>query len=133
MLDVTYSSRLKRDVNLCVKRGKRLERLKQAVRILQAGEALPPKYRDHTMVGDYVGYRECHVEPDWLLLYVCRENELFLFRTDAHSDLFRQSCAAARGASVPRRPRLRLRCARGIIVPVRRNTYIIASSTGTEE
>lgn len=57
---------------------------------LAAGKTLAEKHRDHLLTGDYGGYRECHITPDWLLVYQVRENELLLFlaRTGTHSDLF---------------------------------------------
>ena len=64
--------------------------MQEVVDKLAAGESLDEKYRDHPLLGDYVGMRECHITPDWLLIYQVRENEvvLFLSRTGTHSDLF---------------------------------------------
>ena len=58
--------------------------------MLADGETLPAKYRDHTLTGNYSGFRECHITPDWLLIYEVRESELILVlsRTGTHSDLF---------------------------------------------
>ena len=67
-----------------------MDLLRDSVNRLAAREALSSEYRDHQLVGDYAGFRECHIEPDWLLIYRVDngELELFLFRTGTHSDLF---------------------------------------------
>ena len=87
-LHVRYSSRFKKDVKLCAKRHHGLERLQKIVDILRIPETPPPKNFDHNLTGNYSGYRECHIAPDWLLIYRYHENELFLYRTGTHSDLF---------------------------------------------
>jgi mRNA interferase YafQ len=71
------------------KRGKKFEEFKEVIRKIAAEEALESKYRDHVLVGQYKGTRECHIEPDWLLIYDVAESELILIRTGTHSDLFR--------------------------------------------
>ena len=90
MLDIILSTKFKKDLKLAGKRGLKLEKLREAVNVLAAEESLPEKYRDHGLTGDYKGFRECHIEPDWLLIYRIQEEilELFLFRTGSHSDLF---------------------------------------------
>ena len=90
MLDIVVSNRFKKDLKLAEKRGYRLDLLSSVVNTLAMGEALDEKYRDHPLVGNYNGMRECHITPDWLLVYQVRENEviLFLARTGTHSDLF---------------------------------------------
>ena len=69
----------------------KIERLRQVIDLLAAGKKLDTKYRDHNLIGGYVGFRECHIEPDWLLVYRIEEEELelFLFRTGTHADLFK--------------------------------------------
>ena len=64
--------------------------LRTVVNILASGEKLDRKYRDHDLTGEYAGFRECHMQPDWLLVYRIEQEELelFLFRTGTHSDLF---------------------------------------------
>ncbi len=81
---------LKKDLKLAEKRGYHISSLSDVVKILAEGEQLPPKYKDHELKGDYAGYRECHVEPDWLLVYKISEESLILYlmRTGTHSDLF---------------------------------------------
>ena len=73
-----------------IKRGYRISLLEDVVNRLAMREPLEERYRDHLLSGDYDGFRECHITPDWLLVYQVRENELVLFlsRTGTHSDLF---------------------------------------------
>ena len=90
MLDVVFSTRFKKDLKLAKKRGYNLDLLDEVVVKLQNRETLPPKNCDHDLTGDYIGFRECHILPDWLLVYRVDEEELLLFlsRTGTHSDLF---------------------------------------------
>ncbi len=90
MLDVVFSTRFKKDLKLARKRGYDLDLLNEIVVRLQKCEVLDSKNRDHDLTGDYIGFRECHILPDWLLIYRVDEEELFLFlsRTGTHSDLF---------------------------------------------
>lgn len=88
MLDVRYSTKFKKDFKTCVKRHYKMELLQQAIDILRIPDALPPKNRDHNLSGNYSKYRECHIEPDWLLIYRQENNELLLYRTGTHADLF---------------------------------------------
>lgn len=88
--DIERTSQFKKDYKLAKKRGCRVEKLKTVITLLAEGQVLPEKYRDHALVGQYSGYRECHVEPDWLLVYQIKEDilVLLLYRTGSHSDLF---------------------------------------------
>lgn len=72
------------------KRGLKLNLLEDVVNTLAIQEPLPTSNCDHALTGNYAGYRECHIAPDWLLIYRVDEDELFLFlfRTGIHSDLF---------------------------------------------
>ncbi len=88
MLDVRYSTKFKKDFKTCMKRGYKMSLLQQAVDTLRIPAQLPAKNRDHILTGDYSGYRECHIEPDWLLIYRQVGNELRLDRTGTHADLF---------------------------------------------
>lgn len=90
MYKVTFTGQFNKDVKKAIKRGYNLDELKQAVKILAAGESLPPKYRDHNLSGNYKGYHECHISPDWLLIYKVQNDVLVLTltRTGSHSDLF---------------------------------------------
>lgn len=90
MYTVRPSTRFQRDVKLANKRGYKLPLLTDVIKMLAAGETLPPKYKDHPLTGDYAGCRECHITPDWLLIYEINGGELILYltRTGTHSDLF---------------------------------------------
>ena len=90
MLKIVLSIRFKKDLKLARKRGLNLDVLRTVVNILASGEKLDRKYRDHDLTGEYAGFRECHMQPDWLLVYRIEQEELelFLFRTGTHSDLF---------------------------------------------
>lgn len=90
MLDVFYSARFKKDYKRMKRQGKDVELLLDIVDILAAEQPLEPKHRDHALSGEYTGYRECHILPDWLLIYKIdgRELILTLTRTGSHSDLF---------------------------------------------
>ena len=90
MLEIVSSNRFKRDLKVALKRGYRISLLEDVVNRLATREPLEERYRDHLLSGDYDGFRECHITPDWLLVYQVRENELVLFlsRTGTHSDLF---------------------------------------------
>ena len=90
MLEIVPSNQFRKDIKLARKRGLKIERLKEVVNILAEQKKLEDKYRDHGLSGEYKGFRECHIEPDWLLVYRIDEDvlELFLFRTGSHSDLF---------------------------------------------
>ena len=90
MLDIVVSNQFKKDLKLAKKRGLKISKLQEAVNTLANQQTLNEKYRDHNLSGDYQGFRECHIEPDWLLVYRVDngELELFLFRTGTHSDLF---------------------------------------------
>lgn len=69
MYDVVASSRFKKDLKLAVKRGLDISLLNEVVTTLQKGESLPAKNKDHALTGNYTGCRECHIQPDWLLIY----------------------------------------------------------------
>jgi mRNA interferase YafQ len=71
------------------KRGKEFTGFKEVLKLLLDGQIIDLKYRDHTLIGQYTGTRECHIEPNWLLIYESTENELVLIRTGSHSDLFK--------------------------------------------
>ena len=90
MYVIKPTSRFEKDVKLAKKRGYDLNLLTEIIKKLAAGEELPPKNREHQLVGNYSGCRECHITPDWLLVYEYEEGDLILFltRTGTHSDLF---------------------------------------------
>ena len=90
MFEIVPSNQFKKDLKLAKKRGLKIDKLREVINALSEQKKLDDKYRDHGLSGDYKGFRECHVEPDWLLIYRINEDvlELFLFRTGSHSDLF---------------------------------------------
>ena len=89
MKTIRRTPRFKRDVKRMQRQGRELEKLKRVLETLVEGEPLAERYRDHVLVGQYKGTRECHIEPDWLLIYELAETEIVLIRTGSHSDLFR--------------------------------------------
>lgn len=89
MLEIERSNQFKRDVKLAKKRGKDIDKLKAIIIALASQEKLAHKYRDHSLNGNYQGTRECHIEPDWLLIYTLSSSVLRLERTGTHADLFR--------------------------------------------
>lgn len=90
MLDVMATARFKKDMKLVLKRGLNAQRLWDVVTLLRQQQPLPDQYRDHALTGDYTGFRECHIQPDWLLVYRVQADVLILTlaRTGTHSDLF---------------------------------------------
>ena len=90
MLKIRSSNRFKRDLKAIAKRGLNLSLMEEVVDTLPSQKQLDARYRDHALTGDYTGFRECHIQPDWLLVYRIEEDELMLFlsRTGTHSDLF---------------------------------------------
>lgn len=89
MLKVKDSGQFRKDYKKCVKRGLNMELLKTVVAILAIPDTLPQKNQDHDLRGRYKGFRECHVSPDWLLIYRYNDGYLELARTGTHSDLFK--------------------------------------------
>ena len=82
---------MKKDAKLMQKRAKNMKKLVNVVDLLASGKTLPSKYKDHQLTGNLSDFRECHIEPDWLLMYQIFENELILSATatGSHSDLFK--------------------------------------------
>ena len=87
---IEYSGQFKKSLKLCKKRGFPIELLQEVVRILAEYGELPPKYKPHVLSGKYAGIWECHISPDWLLLWSKNDKELvlLLLETGTHSDLF---------------------------------------------
>lgn len=90
MLTISYSSRFKKDFKIIKKRGYDIALLEEVLEILREEQPLPQKYHDHALTGNFIGHRECHIMPDWLLIYKIEADELLLSltRTGTHSDLF---------------------------------------------
>ena len=84
MKQLIQSSKFKKDLERMKKRGKNRDEFLVVLKLLQSGAAIPPKYKDHALTG----YRDVHVENDWLLIYEATEESVFLARTGTHSDLF---------------------------------------------
>jgi len=89
MLEVRATTRFKKEVKKAARQQKDMHKLGAVVDLLQAEEPLPEHNRDHALTGNYVGHRECHLSPDWLLIYKVEDSTLILVRTGSHSDLFR--------------------------------------------
>ena len=90
MLKIRFTNRMKRDVKLIKKRGKDLSKLEYVLDVLSRTQTLSDKYKDHALRGEWKDFRECHIEPDWLLIYQIEENELIVYAlaTGSHADLF---------------------------------------------
>jgi len=91
-MNVRWQSQFKKDYRRMMKQNKDIGKLDYVIQELAVPNRLPGKYRDHFLIGDYAGYRECHIEPDWLLIYDYEtlddgEQQLLLVRTGSHSDL----------------------------------------------
>ena len=90
MLELVTTSQFRKDLKRIKKRGLNLKKLENILISLRNQEVLDLKYRDHALSGNYLGFRECHIEPDWLLVYAIDKGKLILTasRTGSHSDLF---------------------------------------------
>ena len=90
--DIQFTSQFKKDLKLAKKQNKNLDKLFEVIDILANGGTLEAKYRDHDLTGNYKGTRECHIEPDWLLIYEIQNNilVLMLYRLGTHSELFKK-------------------------------------------
>lgn len=90
MYKIFYTNRMKKDVKLMKRRGKDLNKLIKVLSILADGNSLPVQYKDHSLTGNLRDFRECHIEPDWLLMYQIHEDTLILSATATgiHADLF---------------------------------------------
>lgn len=87
MLKLNASTKFKKDYKLCLKRGYNIQLLQAVIDTLRIPASLPAKNRDHNLCGNHSGERECHIAPDWLLIYRINNNELYLIRTGTHADL----------------------------------------------
>lgn len=90
--EVKFTGQFKKDLKLAKKQNRNLEKLFEIIDILAKGEPLDAKYRDHELTGNYKGTRECHIDPDWLLIYEIIDNVLvlMLYRLGTHSELFKK-------------------------------------------
>jgi mRNA interferase YafQ len=90
MKRVSQTTQFSRDIKRMRKRGKDLAKLRELVTQLAVGKTLDPKHHDHPLVGPWQLSRDCHVEPDWILIYTADDETLRLERTGTHSDIFKQ-------------------------------------------
>ena len=88
MRNALSGAQCRRDVKLAQKRGKHMAKLREVILLLIEGSPLPPSYNDHALRGDWKHYRDCHLEPDWLLIHKIDGDYLYLVRPGTHSDLF---------------------------------------------
>ena len=90
MLKLQTTSKFRKDYKLAKKRGLDINLLEQVIDLLLEEKPLDKKYKDHPLTGNYIGFRECHIQPDWLLIYAVDQGQLVLTasRTGTHSDLF---------------------------------------------
>lgn len=88
--NIKPTNQFKKDLKTIQRRGYNLDLLTEVIQLLADGQKLPEKNRDHTLSGNFAGCRECHITPDWLLIYELSDNDLILYltRTGTHSDLF---------------------------------------------
>lgn len=91
MLTINFHKAFKKDYKRILRRGYDVHLLEQVIQLLVEQKTLPPKYKDHLLEGSYAGYRECHITPDWLIIYKIEHQQLTLTltRTGTHSDLFK--------------------------------------------
>ncbi len=88
MLHLRHTSQFRKELKRSIRRGKDIEKLDNIVLQLRLERTLPSRNRDHALTGNYNGRRECHIEPDWLLIYKVEKEMLILERTGSHADLF---------------------------------------------
>jgi mRNA interferase YafQ len=89
MLKPIYTRQFEKDLKRAVKRGNDITKLKSMIRLLINQEKIPQRNNDHKLLGRFQNRRECHIEPDWLLIYKIIEEKIIFERTGTHSDLFR--------------------------------------------
>ncbi len=89
MKNISQTKQFLKDVKKATKRGKDLKKLQDIVRLLAHGKPLPLKHRDHSLIGEWHSSRDCHIEPDWVLIYFADKDTLVLQRTGTHADLFK--------------------------------------------
>lgn len=90
MVSPVYTKQFEKDVKRAVRRGKNLEKFKIIARALLGGKTLDDIHRDHRLIGNYLGRRECHIESDWLLIYKMEEKQIIFERMGTHSDLYKR-------------------------------------------
>ena len=88
-MNIYYTSQFKKDYKKVKKQNKDINKFKTVIELLVSGQKLESKYQDHQLSGIWKGHRDCHIEPDWILIYRISSDSLYLERTGSHSDLFR--------------------------------------------
>ncbi len=88
MRNPVVGSRFKRDVKRMERRGKETSKLRKVIQLLIEGNPLPSEFKDHPLSGDWKHFRDCHIEPDWVLIYKVDGEDLYLVQTGTHADLF---------------------------------------------
>lgn len=89
MLSVVYRNKFKKNLELMIRRGKNPDKIKHVIISLLKSIPLDSKCKDHALTGNFIGFRDCHIEPDWLLIYRIDGDILYLERTGTHSDIFK--------------------------------------------
>jgi mRNA interferase YafQ len=89
MLSVVYRNKFKKNLELMIRRGKNPEKIRRVIIALVNEIPLDKKYKNHHLTGNFTGFCDCHIEPDWLLIYRIELGTLYLERTGSHSDLFK--------------------------------------------
>jgi mRNA interferase YafQ len=89
MLLIVTKNKFKKDVTRMKKRGMQMDKLKWVIEQLAEEKSLPEKYHDHALIGNYIDCRECHIQPDWLLIYMIINDKIIFVRTGSHADLFK--------------------------------------------
>ncbi len=89
-MNIHYTSQFKKDYKRISKQNKDVSKLRTVIEKLVAGKILEPKYKDHQLSGNWKGHRDCHIEPDWILIYRITSDDLYLERTGSHSELFKK-------------------------------------------
>lgn len=89
-MNIHYTTQFKKDYKRIKKQNKDLSKLRIVIELLAEGHSLDPKYRDHQLSGNWKGHRDCHIDPDWILIYRLTHDDLILERTGSHSDLFKK-------------------------------------------
>ena len=89
-MNLHYTTQFKKDYKRVKKQNKGLDKLRSIIETLVAGQLLESKYKDHQLFGNWQGHRDCHIEPDWILIYRITANDLYLERTGSHSELFKK-------------------------------------------
>lgn len=88
-MNIFYTTQFKKDYKRLKKQNKDLDQLRVIIDLLATGQTLDEKYRDHPLTGIWKGHRDCHIEPDWILIYRITSDTLYLERTGSHSELFK--------------------------------------------